>query len=217
MDNASARRNMVENQLRTNRVEDQRLLEAMLEVPRERFVPKTLRGVAYADEDLILPNGQHLLEPLVLARMIQSAAVGPDDVALVIGCGTGYTAAVVGRLAATVITLAPDEVSGRQIESLLDDLGTDNVVVTQSQDPLAGAPDQAPFNVILLAGSVPEVPDSLQAQLGERGRLMAVLDYGRIGKGTLFTRLHGIIGRRTLFDATIPPLPGVRPAAAFAF
>ena len=217
MDYTRTRRNMVENQLRTNRIEDPRLLDAMLEVPRERFVPKAFRGVAYADEDLILPNGQHLIEPLALAWMIQNAAIGPDDVVLVLGCGTGYTAAVVGRLAATVITVVPDEVAARQIESLLDDLGSDNVVVTISQDPLAGAPDQAPFNVILLAGSVAEVPEALQAQLGENGRLVAVLEHGRIGKGTLFTRLHGAIGRRVLFDATIPPLPGARRPVEFAF
>lgn len=217
MDYSSARRNMVENQLRTNRIEDPRLLDAMLEVPRERFVPKTLRGVAYLDEDLILPNGQNLIEPLALARLVQAAEVGPDDVVLVIGCGTGYTAAVVGRLSATTMTVVPDEVAARQVESLLDDLGADNVVVRTGEDPLAGAPDQAPFNAIILAGAVAEVPDALLDQLGDDGRLVAVVDDGRIGKGTRFSRIGGAIGRRILFDARIPPLPGVRREPAFSF
>lgn len=217
MDYSSARRNMVENQLRTNRIEDPHLLAAMLEVPRERFVPKTLRGVAYLDEDLLLSDGQHLIEPLALARLIQVANVTRDDVALVLGCGSGYTAAVVGRLSATTMTIIKDEVSARQVESLLDDLGVDNVVVRVGADPLAGAPDQAPFDVIILAGSVESVPDALLDQLGEGGRLSAVIDNGRVGKGTLYTRIRGGIGSRIMFDARIPPLPGVRPEPAFVF
>lgn len=217
MDYSSARRNMVENQLRTNRIEDPHLLAAMLEVPRERFVPKTLRGVAYLDEDLLLSDGQHLIEPLALARLIQVANVTREDVALVLGCGTGYTAAVVGRLSATTMTIIKDEVSARQVESLLDDLGVDNVVVRVGADPLAGAPDQAPFDVIILAGSVESVPDALLDQLGEGGRLSAVIDNGRVGKGTHYTRIRGAIGSRIMFDARIPPLPGVRPEPAFVF
>lgn len=217
MDYSTVRHNMVENQLRTNRIEDPRLLEAMLEVPRERFVPKALRGVAYLDEDLLLPNGQHLIEPLALARIVQTGRIGPDDVVLVLGCGTGYTAAIVGRLAATAITLVQDEVAARRVESLVDDLGVDNVVVRIDTDPLAGAPDQAPFNVILLAGAVERVPDQLLDQLGEGGRLVAVVSLGHIGKGTLFTRLHGVVGRRVVFDAQIPPLSGAARPAEFAF
>jgi protein-L-isoaspartate(D-aspartate) O-methyltransferase len=217
MDYSSARRNMVDNQLRTNRIEDPNLLAAMLEVPRERFVPKTLRGVAYLDEDLLLSGGLHLIEPLALARLIQMAEVTRDDVALVLGCGTGYTAAVVGRLSATTMTIIRDEVGARQVESLLDDLKVDNVVVRVGEDSLAGAPDQAPFDVIILAGSVEVVPDALLAQLGDHGRLAAVVDGGRIGKGTLCTRVGGTTGSRVMFDARIPPLPGVRHEPAFVF
>lgn len=217
MEYARARVNMVENQLRPNRIDDPRLLGAMLEVPRERFVPKLLRGVAYADEDLMFPDGRFLIEPLALARLVQTAGVRPDDVVLLVGCSTGYAAAVLARLAGTVILIEPNQTIAGQIESLLDGLGVDNVVVTASDDPLAGEPAQAPFDVILLAGALDAVPQTLLDQLGEGGRLVAVVDHGRVGKGTLFTRLHGVVGKKVVFDAQIPPLPGVARRAEFAF
>jgi protein-L-isoaspartate(D-aspartate) O-methyltransferase len=217
MDYTRARANMVENQLRPNRIEDPRLIAAMLEVPRERFVPKPLRGVAYADEDLRLPDGRYLTEPLALARLVQTAQVGPKDVVLLLGCSTGYAATILARLAGTVIVLFPDDEAAAQLETLFDDLAVDNVVVTVSADPLKGHPSQAPFDVILLAGSVDAVPAALLDQIGDNGRLVAVIDGGRVGKGTLFSRLHGVVGRRVLFDAQIPPLPGLKPSEAFTF
>jgi protein-L-isoaspartate(D-aspartate) O-methyltransferase len=216
-DYARARINMVENQLRPNRIDDPGLIEAMLDVPRERFVPKALAGVAYADEDLRLPNGGHLIEPLVLARLIQNARVDKSDVVLVVGCATGYAAAVLARLAATVILVVPDAAAAAKVEPLLDELGADNVVVVVDRDPTAGHPGQAPFDVILLTGSVDAVPVALLDQIGESGRLVAVVANERIGRGVLFTRLHGVIGQRTLFDAQIPRLPGVAREPEFAF
>jgi protein-L-isoaspartate(D-aspartate) O-methyltransferase len=217
MDYAHARINMVESQLRTNRIDDRGLIQAMLNVPRERFVPKSLAGVAYADEDLRLPTGHYLIEPLVLARLIQSARVGPEDVVLALGCATGYAAAVLARLAATVILQVPDEASAAKVEPLLDELGADNVVVIASSDPTGGHPSQAPFDAILLTGSVDTVPPALLEQIGEGGRLAAVVTDERIGRGVLFTRVHGVIGHRTMFDAQIPPLAGVIRKVEFAF
>jgi protein-L-isoaspartate(D-aspartate) O-methyltransferase len=217
MDYARARLNMVDNQLRPNRIGDPRLLGAMLEVPRERFVPKALAGVACTDEDLRLPNGRYLIEPLALARLIQAAEVGPQDVVLVLGCTTGYASAVLARLAATVILMVPDAAAAARLEPLLDELGADNVVVTIGDDPTAGHPSQAPFDVILLTGSVDAVPPALLEQIGEGGRLVAVMAGKRVGRGVLFTRLHGVVGRRTLFDAQIPRLPGLPTPKTFAF
>jgi protein-L-isoaspartate(D-aspartate) O-methyltransferase len=217
MDYARARSNMVENQLRPNRIDDRPLIEAMSDVPRERFVPRALAGVAYADEDLRLPDGQHLIEPLALARLIQSARVGKQEVVLVLGCATGYAAAVLARLAGTVILQVPDEIAAAKVEPLLDELGADNVVVITGSDPCAGHPSQAPFDVILLTGSVETVPAALLDQIGERGRLVAVVAGERVGRGVLFTRLHGVVGQRTLFDAQIPRLAGVGREAEFAF
>jgi protein-L-isoaspartate(D-aspartate) O-methyltransferase len=216
MDYARARSNMVQNQLRPNRVDDPTVLNAMAEVPRERFLPKTLRSVAYADEDLPLPDGSWLIEPRVLARLIQAADVRPSDVVLVIGCTTGYAGAVLSRLAGTVILLEPRSAAER-VEALLDDLGVDNVVVVESDDPASGHPSQAPFDVILLVGSVPAVPPALLEQIGEGGRIVAVIDDGRVGKATLFTKLHGVAGQREICDAQTPPLAGLEPSPRFAF
>lgn len=217
MDPARARINMVENQLRPNRIDDPRLLDAMREVPRERFLPKLLRGVAYADEDLRLPGGGHLIDPLVLARLIEAAGIRPEDVVLVLGCTTGYAGVVLARMAATVILLQLGAAAAEQIETLLEELAVDNVVVVTGDDPAAGHPSQAPFDAILLVGAVESVPGALLEQVGEGGRLVAVVDNGRIGKGTLFTRLHGVVGRQVLFDASIPRLPGVAERVEFAF
>jgi protein-L-isoaspartate(D-aspartate) O-methyltransferase len=217
MDHARARITMVENQLRPNRIDDPRLLDAMREVPRERFLPKLLRGVAYADEDLRLPAGGHLIDPLVLARLIQAAQIRPQDVVLMVGCSTGYAGVVLARMAATVILLQLGAAAAEQVESLLEELAVDNVVVVTGDDPAAGHPSQAPFDVILLVGAVPEVPAALLEQIGEGGRLAAVVESGRIGKGTLFTRLHGVVGRQVLFDAGIPRLPGLQERVEFAF
>lgn len=216
MDYARARLNMVNNQLRPNRVDDPRVLAAMAEIPRERFLPKSLRGVAYADEDLPLPDGSWLIEPLVLARLIQAARIQPTEVVLVIGCSTGYAGVVISRLAATVILAVP-EAAAQRVETLLDELGVDNVAVVVSNDPAEGHPSQAPFDVIFLVGSMPEVPPALFEQIGEGGRIVAVLDDGRIGKATVFTRLHGVIGQREVFDAQIPPCPGLIPSPSFVF
>jgi protein-L-isoaspartate(D-aspartate) O-methyltransferase len=216
MEYTRARLNMINNQLRPNSVDDPRVLDAMAHVPRERFVPKTLRGVAYADEDLPLPDGNWLIEPLVLARLIQAAEVRPTDVVLVVGCTTGYAGAVLARLAGTVILVEP-EGAVAPVEALLDHLGVDNVVVVESDDPAGGHPGQAPFDLILLVGSVPGVPPALLEQIGESGRIVAVIDDGRIGKATVFTKLHGVVGQREMWDAQTPPCPGLQPRPRFAF
>jgi protein-L-isoaspartate(D-aspartate) O-methyltransferase len=216
MEYARARLNMVQNQLRPNRVDDPKVLDAMAAVPRERFLPKALRGVAYADEDLPLPGNGWLIEPLVLARLIQAAEVRPTDVVLVVGCTTGYAGAMLARLAGTVLLVEPPAAAA-PVEALLDHLGVDNVVVVVSDDPAAGHPGQAPYDVILLVGSVPAVPPALLEQIGESGRIAAVIDDGRIGKATLFTKLHGVVGQREVGDAQTPPCPGLEPRPGFAF
>jgi protein-L-isoaspartate(D-aspartate) O-methyltransferase len=215
-DYAAARRTMVEYQLRPSRIEDPRVLDAMESIPRELFVPAALRGVAYSDEDIALGNGRHLIEPQALAKMLQAATVGPDDVALVLGCDTGYTAAVLGRLAATVFLLQGDGGEGAGVDQLIGDLGVENVVV-QKGDPSEGLPSQAPFDVILLAGSVRIIPRNLLGQLGEGGRLIAVVRETHGGKVTLCRNVHGAIGRITPFDADVPELVALRPSPSFVF
>src|SRR5579883_1628349 len=128
-DYAAARLNMVESQVRPNKVTDPRLLEALLEVPREGFVSEQLRGVAYVDEDVPLGGGRFLMEPMVFARLVQTAAVKPADTVLEVGCGTGYGAAVLARLAARVVTLESEPELGRQAEANLRRLGVSNAKV----------------------------------------------------------------------------------------
>jgi len=215
-DFAEARRNMVENQLRPNSVDDPRVLEAMGTVPRERFVPKRLRAVAYHDEDIDLGEGRHVIEPRALGRALECLALEKEDVALVMGCDTGYAAAVLARLVATVFLLVPDAERAARIESLLEELGCANVVV-QVGDPREGHSDQAPFNVILIAGSVSEIPERLLGQLDEGGRLACVVQPGRIGKLTIVTRVGDAYGRVTPYDACVPPVPELVAEPSFTF
>jgi protein-L-isoaspartate(D-aspartate) O-methyltransferase len=213
-DPAEARRRMVENQLKPNRITDRRLLAAMGAVPRERFVPPTLRNVAYVDEDLPLGDGRFLIEPLALAKLIQAARIGPEDVALVIGDSTGYAAAVVARLAGTVILLVGEAQEAAALDRLLPEVGADNLVV-QVGDPRDGLPSQAPFDVILVVGAVRAVPRTLLDQLAPGGRLVTVLADGRPGEVTVFERTPHGVGRRVVDDAMVPELPAFRPPPVF--
>jgi protein-L-isoaspartate(D-aspartate) O-methyltransferase len=211
------RRNMVENQLRPNRVTNEGVLAAMGTVPREKFAAGSLRGVAYVDEDIPLGNGRFLIEPMVLGRLLQAAEIGSDDVVLDIGCGTGYTAAVCARIAATVVALESDRALAEQAGRTLAELGADNVVVVEG--PLArGYADQAPYDVILIDGAVQEIPDIILGQLGEGGRLTAVVDApGQAPHAVLALNCGGVVSRRKIFDASIPPLPGFERAPGFVF
>ena len=213
-DPAEARRRMVENQLKPNRITDPRLLAAMGAVPRERVVPPTLRNVAYVDEDLPLGDGRFLIEPLALAKLIQAARIGPEEVALVIGDATGYAAAVVARLAGTVILLVGEAQEAAALDRLLPEVGADNLVV-QVGDPRDGLPSQAPFDVILVVGAVRAVPRSLLDQLAPGGRLVTVLADGRPGEVTVFERTPHGVGRRVVDDAMVPELPAFRPPPVF--
>lgn len=217
MDFVKARTNMVDNQLRTNRISDPAVLDAMRAVPRELFLPKALHGVAYADEDLRLPDGAFIVEPLVFAKLLQAAAVGRDDVVLILGCDTGYEAAVASRLAATVIFVQRDDTASGRIQPTLDQIEADNIVTSVHADPLIGDPDQAPFDVIMMIGAVDAVPDPLIDQLNEDGRLVAVEGRGQVGKGIVITKIHGSPGKRVLFDAHLPDFNGLKISPEFAF
>lgn len=217
VDYAAIRHNMVESQLRTNEVTDPRLLEAIEEIPRERFVPERYRGIAYVDEDLEIAPDRYLMEPVVLARLLQSARVSPDDVVLDVGCGTGYSSAVLARLAGTVVALESDSVLAARTEEVLAELGTDNVAVVTGKLS-EGYPEQAPYQVILLGGAVPEVPQAIAEQVGEGGRLVGVLRQPRkVGRATLVMRRHGVLSNLALFDAAVPFLPGFEPVRRFVF
>ncbi len=221
----AARANMVENQVRPNKVTDDRVLKAMAAVPRERFVPEKFTGVAYVDEDIAVSAGRYLMEPMVLARLLQAASIEPGDVVLDIGCATGYSTAVLARLAETVVALESDPDLAETATALMVELDADNTAVVTGE--LAeGYAKQAPYDVIVLEGAVEEVPQSLSDQLIEGGRLVAVVTGGkrsdhrgghRVGRATLMRRLHGALSSSILFDGSVPPLPGFDIKRGFVF
>jgi protein-L-isoaspartate(D-aspartate) O-methyltransferase len=217
MDYAAARLNMVESQVRTNKVTDEALLAAMLEVPRERFVPDAMRGVAYVDDDIPIGGGRALLEPMVQARLLQIAAIEPSDNVLEIGCGLGYGAALLDRLAARVTALEIDAALADAATRTLAALGAARVTVVRG--PLeAGWAAAAPYRAIVFAGGVQRVPPAIEAQLAEGGRMVAVImPPGEPGKATLIQRIGGVIARRVVFDAAAAPLPGFAAEPGFVF
>ena len=217
IDHAVARRNMVAGQIKTNRVTDERLIEAMEEIPRERFVPHAMRGTAYVDEDVEIAPGRYMMEPMVLARLVQEADIGADDIVLDVGCGTGYASAVMARLAGTVIALDVDETLAKEAARALNAVSADNAIVVTGA--LAeGYTRQAPYDVILVGGAVDRLPQTLADQLAEAGRMVAVVRApGAVGQATLWARHRGALSGRRLFEASLPPLPGFDQPARFEF
>lgn len=221
IDYAAARLNMVEGQLRTNKVTDPAVLDAFLAVPRELFVPSALRGAAYVDDDIPLSADRALMEPMVLARLLQIAAIGPEDKVLVVGCATGYAAALLARLSAKVTALECDQ---RLAAIARDLLAKQGARVELVEGELAqGWPASAPYDVILLDGAVAQVPQKLAEQLAEGGRLVGVLapqagviDRG-MGEAVLMTRAEGVLSSRPVFDAAVRMLPGCGRVPSFVF
>ena len=212
----AARMHMIESQIRPNKVTDERLLEALGWIPRELFVPEPLRPVAYIDEDLAIGRGRYLMEPMVAARLIQAAAVQSTDMALVVGAGTGYEAAVISRLARAVVALEEDEDLARLARAALIEESIASVSVVEG--PLGlGYRQRAPYDVILFGGAVAELPSEVVGQLAEGGRLLAVLkpEGTAIGRAILATRTGSAVARRVIFDAAISFLPGLEPKPAF--
>jgi protein-L-isoaspartate(D-aspartate) O-methyltransferase len=218
-DYAAARTIMVDTQIRTEGVTDYGIIRAMGEAPRERFVPARARPFAYTDADILVKEDGHhrrLMRPATLGRLIQAAAIAPSDFVLVVGCATGYSAAVIASLATSVIALESDERLAAEASATLMDLGIGNVAVVTG--PLEqGYPSEGPYDVIFIDGAVEEVPEPLFAQLKEGGRLVAVVGYNRAAPATIFTRTDNDIGGRPVFDAFAPALPGFAKPKAFVF
>jgi protein-L-isoaspartate(D-aspartate) O-methyltransferase len=217
MDYAAARYKMVQNQIRTNRVTDPQVIAAMSELPRELFVPASARGFAYVDEDIPLGGGRYLIEPLTTALLLQTAEIHADDVVLDIGCGTGYTSAIAAQMASAVVALESDPGLATRATATLTQLGLNTATVVVG--PLRkGWVEQASYDVIVFSGAVSAVPKTIEEQLGEGGRMVAVIGQEKgMGCGMLFLRRGGIVSRRPVFDAAIPLLPEFAPEPAFRF
>lgn len=212
---AAARRNMIDRQLRANRVDDASLLAAMAAIPRERFVAGSAQAAAYADASADQGEGRFLMPPLCFARLVQEARIGTGDMVLDVGCGAGYSSAVLSRLAGTVVAVEENDALRERAAHLLGELGVDNVVLTGGSHH-QGDSGHAPYDVILIEGCVPAPSDVLCAQLAEGGRLLAVTGApGSSGRGLILRRLNGCLVSDVLFDAAIPFLPGASAEKTF--
>ncbi|MFG1462914.1 protein-L-isoaspartate O-methyltransferase [Xanthobacter sp. DSM 24535] len=222
IDFAELRRGMVDGQVRANDVTDPRIVAAMLEIPRERFVPAALRSLAYIDDDLVVraPSvgspARYLMEPMVLAKLLQLADVQADDLVLDIAMGTGYSAAILGRLAGQVVAVDDDAELISESAATLADLSVTNVAGFQGSLTGGWAPE-APYDVIFINGSVEIVPEALFAQLKEGGRLVTVVGRGGAGRAAVFTKVNGAISERVVFNAAVPPVAGFEAPPRFTF
>ncbi|MBZ9882252.1 protein-L-isoaspartate O-methyltransferase [Mesorhizobium sp. CA10] len=213
---------MVDGQIRTTDVTSGPLIEAMLSVPREAFVGAGQQDLAYIDEDIRISDGangsgaRYLMEPSPLAKLLQLAEIDASDSVLDVGCGTGYSAALLSRLARSVVALESDAALAEAAKSTLSSLGCQNVTVVTGPLP-QGQAAKGPYNVIFIGGSVEEVPQALLDQLAEDGRLVAVEGRGNSGVARLFVKAGGVVTGRRAFNAAIKPLPGFERAHAFEF
>lgn len=213
---------MVDGQLRTTDVTDLTILTAMLNLPREEFVPRHRQALAYIDEDIELKGdteaggARYLMEPSPFAKLVQLAAIRPEDKVLDVGCATGYSCAVLSSLAKTVIGLESDAALAGLARELVAKHASSGVEIVEG--PLkAGHAPQAPYDVILINGAVDEVPDALFEQLAEGGRLVAVVGSGNAGKAMLYVKDNGLVSVRQVFNAAIRPLDEFRRTPEFEF
>jgi protein-L-isoaspartate(D-aspartate) O-methyltransferase len=215
-DTVAARRVMVDCQVRTADVTDPDLIAAMLALPRERFVPAALAEQAYRDGDIAIGGNRALLKPMVLAKLIQAAQVRRDDHVLDVGCGTGYSSAVLARLAGSVVALEEDAALAQRAKETLPATGGSAVAIASG--PLtAGWPAAAPYDVILLNGATEIVPETLGRQLKPSGRLACICGSGPTGKAMIYRLVEGRLAGRPVFDAAAPLLPGFVAPPAFVF
>lgn len=213
---AVALSHMIDCQLRPNEVNDERIIDAISVVPREVFVPKAKRAVAYVDEDICVGGNRFLMEPRVFARLLAAANVQPTDIVLDIGCATGYSSAVLAGLADAVVAVEEDEELAAGAEKKLAELDIMNVAVVTCA-MCDGVAKQGPFDVIFLEGAVEEIPVKLLKQLNNGGRLVCVKLERGVGRAHIITNEDGAFAHKNLFDADVAVLPGFEKTQSFVF
>jgi protein-L-isoaspartate(D-aspartate) O-methyltransferase len=216
IDYAAAREAMVDRQVRPSDVTRYPIIAAMLAIPREDYVPEPLRPVAYLGEHVPLGPGRVLLDPRVFSKMLDALAIGPQDLVLDVGCGLGYSTAVLAWMAEAVVALESDPAMAADAEARLAERAVDNAIVHTG--PLAeGVPANAPFDAILIEGAIEVLPEALAGQLKPGGRIAAIVVEGAHGQARLgLSTESGIVWRR-IFDATAPVMPGFAATKAFEF
>jgi protein-L-isoaspartate(D-aspartate) O-methyltransferase len=217
---STARQKMVDGQVRPSDVTDIRIIDAMLTVPREVFVPPSQRPLAYLDLDLDVSEGgpvkRFLIKPAVTAKMIQAAEVKDTDDVLVVGCASGYMAALVAKLAQRVMATEPDASLAAKAKTICAEIALGNVTV-KAAAVADGDSATAPFDVIILNGATEILPEGLYRQLREGGRLVGAFAVTQQQRVTVVTHSHDDFGHRPLFDAALPLLPGLKRPPAFVF
>ena len=222
IDHEQARINMVDCQIRPNDVTNFAVLEVFGSVPREEFVPARNRDLAYVDEDIAVHADvvgaykRYLMEPMSMARLVQLAAIQKDDIVLDVGCGTGYSTAVLSMLCSSVVAVECDETLAAQAGEHLTELNYDNaVVVTGALE--AGYPGEGPYDVIFIGGAIDIVSEELLSQLKDGGRLVTVEGHGNSGSACLYTNSGNQVSGRKAFNCAVKPLPGFESAESFEF
>mgnify|MGYP001231810485 CR=1 FL=1 len=216
MDYAAARHNMVESQIRPNHVTQEALLDALRTLPREAFVPTEFQATAYVDNPVPLGDGRYLMSPLTMARLMQEASPASSDLALVVGCATGYGAAVLSHMVGAVVALECDTGMAGEAAQTLTGLGINTVAVIEGGLG-DGYPDQAPYDVIFFDGAVLEVPESIASQLAEGGRLVCIQSGNGTDSAVVMSRHGGGLSSRSVFEMATPLLPGFERKKAFVF
>lgn len=213
-DFATRRRMMVDTQVRPSDVTKFPIIDALLSVPREEYVPADKREAAYVDGNLDLGGGRVLLEARSFAKLLDAVSIDTDDVVLDLGCGLGYSTAVLARMSAVVVGVEADEDDARTAQTNLSENGVDNAAVMDG-DLALGAAEQGPYDVILVNGAIEQVPDALIKQLKEGGRMACIIMEGALGRAMIGHKIDGQISWRFAFNATAPILAGFEREAAF--
>ena len=218
MDFKIARKNMVENQIRANKVTSLNVINAFLDVPREKFVPDALQEISYVDEDIQLSRNRFMMKPMILARLFQSLNLKGNENILHVGSNSGYGSAILSRMCSSVISLESDKKLFETSIHTFSNMGFDNVV------PLHGSMEngvekEAPFDIIFIEGSIETEPKSLFGQLNENGKLIAIIRPAniKIGKARLFFKISNEIGLENLFDAQVSKLSIFKSKTKFSF
>ena len=207
---------MVDTQVRPSDVTKFPIIDAMLSIPREEFVPARLREAAYVGENLEIGQGRTLLEPRTFAKMVDALDVQPHHVALDLGCGLGYSTAVLASLCEFVVAVEDDPERTAEAQTLLSNHGIDNAAVMEGALP-EGAAKSGPYDIIIVEGAVEEVPDALLEQLREGGRIGCIFAEAALGVVRIGYKIDGVVNWRFSFNAGAPVLQGFRKAAAFSF
>lgn len=213
-DFAARRTMMVDTQVRPNDVTKLPIIAAMLDVPREEYVPAAKREAAYIGENIRLSQDRWLLDPRSFAKMLDAIDIRPTDLVLDLGCGLGYSSAVIAHMAEAVVAVDEDELA-RIAEATLPRFGTDNVAVTVAA-PFDGDSKHGPYDAIVIQGGVELIPPAIAEQLKEGGRIVAIFMHGALGVARLGRKIDGTIMWRDIFNASVPVLAGFAQKKEFA-